>query len=103
MLLSVGKSMAMFPTHIKALHGLSFRIDEGKIVFASLRQRSGEEHLPCERISRLVPVEAGTKMTFMAEPAQISLPNKVVQRARIPSSPKEDVCLTIPTSWRTSG
>jgi branched-chain amino acid transport system ATP-binding protein len=49
--------------NIKALHGVSFRIDEGEIVCIIGANGAGKS-TTLRAISRLVPVEAGTKMTF---------------------------------------
>ena len=50
--------------NIKALHGVSFRIDEGEIVCIIGANGAGKS-TTLRAISRLVPVEAGTKMTFL--------------------------------------
>jgi branched-chain amino acid transport system ATP-binding protein len=49
--------------NIKALHGLSFRIDEGEIVCIIGANGAGKS-TTLRAISRLVPVETGTIMTF---------------------------------------
>ena len=62
MLLSV-ENLHVSYDGIKALHGLAFRIDEGEIVCIIGANGAGKS-TTLRAISRLVPVEAGTKMTF---------------------------------------
>ncbi len=62
MLLSV-ENLHVSYDGIKALHGLSFRVDEGEIVCIIGANGAGKS-TTLRAISRLVPVEAGTKMTF---------------------------------------
>ena len=50
--------------NIKALHGLNFQIDEGEIVCIIGANGAGKS-TTLKAISRMVPVETGTKMTFM--------------------------------------
>ena len=50
--------------NIKALHGLNFQIDEGEIVCIIGANGAGKS-TTLKAISRMVPVEAGTKMTFL--------------------------------------
>jgi branched-chain amino acid transport system ATP-binding protein len=50
--------------NIKALHGVSFRVDEGEIVCIIGANGAGKS-TTLRAISRLVPAEAGTKMTFL--------------------------------------
>ena len=63
MLLSV-ENLHVSYDKIKALHGVSFRIDEGEIVCIIGANGAGKS-TTLRAISGLVPVEAGTKMTFM--------------------------------------
>ncbi|MDH3238945.1 MAG: ATP-binding cassette domain-containing protein, partial [Deltaproteobacteria bacterium] len=63
MLLSVD-NLGVSYEKIKALHGISFRIDEGEIVCIIGANGAGKS-TTLRAISRLVPVEAGTKMTFL--------------------------------------
>jgi branched-chain amino acid transport system ATP-binding protein len=49
--------------NIKALHGVSFRVDEGEIVCIIGANGAGKS-TTLRAISRIVPAEAGTKMTF---------------------------------------
>ncbi len=62
MLLSV-ENLHVSYDGIKALHGLSFRIEEGEIVCIIGANGAGKS-TTLRAISRLVPVEPGTKMTF---------------------------------------
>ena len=50
--------------NIKALHGVSFRVDEGEIVCIIGANGAGKS-TTLRAISRLVPAEGGTKMTFL--------------------------------------
>ncbi len=51
---------------IKALHGINFQIDEGEIVCIIGANGAGKS-TTLRAISRLVPVEAETKMTYMGK------------------------------------
>ncbi|OGP35801.1 MAG: ABC transporter ATP-binding protein [Deltaproteobacteria bacterium GWC2_65_14] len=62
MLLSV-EDLRVSYDNIKALHGIGFRIDEGEIVCIIGANGAGKS-TTLRAISRLVPVQAGTKMTF---------------------------------------
>jgi len=63
MLLTV-ENLRVSYDNIKALHGVSFRIDEGEIVCIIGANGAGKS-TTLRAISRLVPVEAGTRMTFL--------------------------------------
>ena len=52
--------------NIKALHGIGFRVDEGEIVCIIGANGAGKS-TTLRAISRLVPAEAGTKMTFLGQ------------------------------------
>ncbi|GAB4274456.1 MAG: ABC transporter ATP-binding protein [Deferrisomatales bacterium] len=62
MLLSV-ENLRVAYGHIKALHGLSFQIEEGEIVCMIGANGAGKS-TTLRALSRLVPAEAGSKMTF---------------------------------------
>ena len=62
MLLSVDDLRVSYG-NIKALHGLNFQIDEGEIVCIIGANGAGKS-TTLKAISRLVPVEAGTRMSF---------------------------------------
>ena len=65
MLLSV-EDLRVSYGNIKALHGLNFQIDEREIVCIIGANGAGKS-TTLKAISRLVPVEAGTKLTFMGD------------------------------------
>ena len=62
MLLSV-KDLRVSYGNIKALHGLNFQIDDGEIVCIIGANGAGKS-TTLKAISRMVPVEAGSKMTY---------------------------------------
>jgi branched-chain amino acid transport system ATP-binding protein len=72
---------------IKALHGISFRIDEGEIVCIIGANGAGKS-TTLRAISRLVPVEAGTKMTFQGRDLLQYPPDKVVSKLGISHVPE---------------
>ena len=65
MLLSV-ENLRVSYDKIRALHNISFNIDEGEIVCIIGANGAGKS-TTLRAVSRLVPVEAGTKMTFMGK------------------------------------
>ncbi len=65
MLLSV-ENLRVSYGNIKALHGISFRIDEGEIVCIIGANGAGKS-TTLRAISRMIPVEAGTTMTCMGK------------------------------------
>ena len=62
MLLSV-ENLAVSYDEIKALHGIDFEVDEGEIVCIIGANGAGKS-TTLRAISRLIPSEAGTKLTF---------------------------------------
>jgi branched-chain amino acid transport system ATP-binding protein len=86
MLLSVD-NLAVSYEKIKALHGISFRIDEGEIVCIIGANGAGKS-TTLRAISRLVPVEAGTKMTFLGRDLLQYPPDKVVSKLGISHVPE---------------
>jgi len=86
MLLSVDNLRVSYDK-IKALHGISFGIDEGEIVCIIGANGAGKS-TTLRAISRLVPVEAGTKMTFMGQDLLKFPPDKVVSRLGISHVPE---------------
>ncbi len=86
MLLSVD-NLGVSYEKIKALHGISFRIDEGEIVCIIGANGAGKS-TTLRAISRLVPVEAGTKMTFLGRDLLQYPPDKVVSRLGISHVPE---------------
>ena len=73
--------------NIKALHGVSFRIDEGEIVCIIGANGAGKS-TTLRAISRLVPVEAGTKMTFLGRDLLQYPADKVVSELGISHVPE---------------
>ena len=86
MLLSV-ENLRVSYDNIKALHGVSFQIDEGEIVCIIGANGAGKS-TTLRAISRLVPVEAGTKMTFMGRDLLQYPPDKVVSTLGISHVPE---------------
>jgi branched-chain amino acid transport system ATP-binding protein len=86
MLLSVD-NLGVSYEKIKALHGISFRIDEGEIVCIIGANGAGKS-TTLRAISRLVPVEAGTKMTFLGKDLLQYPPDKVVSKLGISHVPE---------------
>ena len=86
MLLSV-ENLRVSYDRIKALHGISFRIDEGEIVCIIGANGAGKS-TTLRAISRLVPVEAGTKMTFMERDLLQYPADKVVSELGISHVPE---------------
>lgn len=65
MLLSI-ENLRVSYEKIKALHGLSFQVDEGEIVCIIGANGAGKS-TTLRAISRLVPVEKGSKISFMGK------------------------------------
>jgi branched-chain amino acid transport system ATP-binding protein len=86
MLLSVD-NLGVSYEKIKALHGISFRIDEGEIVCIIGANGAGKS-TTLRAVSRLVPVEAGTKMTFMGRDLLQYPSDKVVSKLGISHVPE---------------
>jgi len=73
--------------NIKALHGLNFQIDEGEIVCIIGANGAGKS-TTLKAISRLVPVEAGSKMTFLDHNLLDFAADKVVSKLGISHVPE---------------
>lgn len=73
--------------NIKALHGLNFQIDEGEIVCIIGANGAGKS-TTLKAISRMVPVEAGTKMTFLGNDLLGFAADKVVSKLGISHVPE---------------
>jgi branched-chain amino acid transport system ATP-binding protein len=86
MLLSV-ENLHVSYDQIKALHGISFQIDEGEIVCIIGANGAGKS-TTLRAISRLVPVEAGTKMTYMGKDLLKYPADKVVSELGISHVPE---------------
>jgi branched-chain amino acid transport system ATP-binding protein len=86
MLLSV-ENLRVSYDKIKALHGISFNIDEGEIVCIIGANGAGKS-TTLRAISRMIPVEQGAKMTFMGESILDYPAEKVVNRLGISHVPE---------------
>ena len=86
MLLSV-ENLRVSYEKIKALHGISFQIDEGEIVCIIGANGAGKS-TTLRAISRLVPVEAGTKMTYRGRDLLTYPADKVVSELGISHVPE---------------
>jgi branched-chain amino acid transport system ATP-binding protein len=72
---------------IKALHGLSFQIAEGEIVCIIGANGAGKS-TTLRAISRLIPAEAGTEMTYMGKNLLKYPPDKIVSDLGISHVPE---------------
>jgi branched-chain amino acid transport system ATP-binding protein len=72
---------------IKALHGISFRIEKGEITTIIGANGSGKS-TTLRAISRIVPVETGSRMTFKGEDLTRYAADKVVSRLGISHVPE---------------
>ena len=86
MLLSVEKLQVSYG-NIRALHGIDFQIDDGEIVCIIGANGAGKS-TTLRAISRLVPVEEGTKMTFMGHDLLQYPADKVVSKFGVSHVPE---------------
>jgi branched-chain amino acid transport system ATP-binding protein len=86
MLLSV-ENLRVSYDNIRALHGISFRVDEGESVCIIGANGAGKS-TTLRAISRLVPVEAGTKMTYRGKDLLKYPADKVVSKLGISHVPE---------------
>jgi branched-chain amino acid transport system ATP-binding protein len=86
MLLSVEELRVSYG-NIKALHGLNFQIDEGEIVCIIGANGAGKS-TTLKAISRLVPADAGSKITFAGQDLLDYAADKVVSRLGISHVPE---------------
>ncbi|OQX19483.1 MAG: ABC transporter ATP-binding protein [Desulfobacteraceae bacterium IS3] len=86
MMLSV-KNLRVSYGKIKALHGVSFQVGEGEIVCIIGANGAGKS-TTLRAISRLIPVEAGTEMTYMDKNLLKYPPDKVVSDLGISHVPE---------------
>ncbi len=86
MLLSV-ENLRVSYDHIKALHGINFHINEGEIVCIIGANGAGKS-TTLRAISRMVPVETGTKMTYMEKDLLKYPADKVVSQLGISHVPE---------------
>jgi branched-chain amino acid transport system ATP-binding protein len=86
MLLSV-ENLRVSYGGIRALHGISFQVDEGEIVCMIGANGAGKS-TTLRAISRLVPVEPGTRMTYMGEDLLKYRADKVVSELGVSHVPE---------------
>ena len=86
MLLSI-ENLGVSYDRIKALHGVSFEVDEGEIVCIIGANGAGKS-TTLRAISRLVPVDEGSKMTFMGKNLLDYNADKVVSELGISHAPE---------------
>jgi len=86
MLLSVEELRVSYG-NIKALHGLNFQIDEGELVCIIGANGAGKS-TTLKAISRLVPADAGSKITFAGQDLLDYAADKVVSRLGISHVPE---------------
>ena len=86
MLLSV-ENLQVSYDRIKALHGIDFHIDEGEIVCIIGANGAGKS-TTLRAISRLIPAEPGTKMTYMGKDLLSYRADKVVSELGISHVPE---------------
>jgi branched-chain amino acid transport system ATP-binding protein len=72
---------------IRALHGLSFRVDQGEIVTIIGANGAGKS-TALRAISRMIPAEQGSAITFMGENLLTYKADKVVSRLGISHVPE---------------
>ena len=86
MLLSVEELRVSYG-NIKALHGLNFQIDEGEIVCIIGANGAGKS-TTLKAISRMIPVDVGTKLVFMGDDLLEYSADKVVSKLGISHVPE---------------
>jgi branched-chain amino acid transport system ATP-binding protein len=86
MLLSV-ENLQVSYDNIKALHGINFKIDEGEIVTIIGANGAGKS-TTLRAISRMVPVEKGTRMSFKDKDLLKYAADKVVSQLGISHVPE---------------
>ena len=86
MLLSV-EALRVSYGNIKALHGLNFEIDEGEIVCIIGANGAGKS-TTLKAISRMVPADEGSRMTFQGKDLLDYAPDKVVSQLGISHVPE---------------
>jgi branched-chain amino acid transport system ATP-binding protein len=86
MLLSV-ENLAVSYDRIKALHGISFQVEEGEIVCIIGANGAGKS-TTLRAISRMLPVDKGTQMTFRGEDLLSYPADKVVSELGISHVPE---------------
>jgi len=93
MLLSI-ENLRVSYDKIKALHGVSFQVDEGEIVCIIGANGAGKS-TTLRAISRLVPVEQGSKISFMGKDLLKYNADQVVSELGISHAPEAGDCSAI--------
>lgn len=86
MLLSV-ENLSVSYERIKALHGISFEVDEGEIVCIIGANGAGKS-TTLRAISRMIPAEPGSRMTYMGKDLLRYAADKVVSELGISHVPE---------------
>jgi branched-chain amino acid transport system ATP-binding protein len=86
MFLSV-ENLGVSYDNIRALHGINFEINEGEIVCIIGANGAGKS-TTLRAVSRMIPVEAGTRMTFMGKNLLKYPADKVVSKLGISHVPE---------------
>ena len=86
MFLSV-ENLGVSYDNIRALHGINFEINEGEIVCIIGANGAGKS-TTLRAVSRMIPVEAGTRMTFMGKDLLKYPADKVVSKLGISHVPE---------------
>ena len=86
MFLSV-ENLSVSYGRIRALHGISFQVGEGEIVCIIGANGAGKS-TTLQAISRLIPVEPGSKMTYMGDDLHEYPADKVVSKLGISHVPE---------------
>ena len=81
------KNLKVSYDNIKALHGVDFEIEEGEIVTIIGANGAGKS-TALRAISRMVPVEEGTSMTFLVKDLLLYPADKVVSEVGISHVPE---------------
>ena len=86
MLLSV-KNLRVSYDRIRALHGIDFEIDEGETICIIGANGAGKS-TTLRAVSRMIPAEPGSEMTFMGKDLLKYTPDKVVSQLGISHVPE---------------
>ncbi|WP_417913801.1 ABC transporter ATP-binding protein [Candidatus Electronema sp. JM] len=83
----VAENLSVSYGAIRALHGISFRVDQGEIVTIIGANGAGKS-TALRAISRMIPAEAGSRLEFMGENLLTYKADKVVSRLGISHVPE---------------
>ena len=83
----VAENLSVSYGTIRALHGISFRVDQGEIVTIIGANGAGKS-TALRAISRMIPAEAGSRLEFMGENLFTYKADKVVSRLGISHVPE---------------